>query len=111
MELYKKYRPKTFKDVVGQDEVVNVLSAMGKKNETPHFILFSGPRGVGKTSIARIIKSKLHCSDHDFKELNAADFRGIDVVREIRRSMSLSPLIGQVRLWLLDEVHAGTSAC
>ena len=105
MELYKKYRPKTFKDIVGQEQTVSILTSMGKKGKIPHFIMFTGESGCGKTTLARILKDKLKCSDRDFKELNAADFRGIDMVRDIRRTINLSPLSGSVRIWLLDEGH------
>lgn len=104
-ELYKKYRPKSFKDVLGQPEAVKVLSGFLKSGNVPRFILLTGSSGTGKTSLARIMKDKLSCSDRDFVEINAADSRGIDTVREIRSLMSLSPMGGTCRIWLVDECH------
>jgi DNA polymerase III gamma/tau subunit len=104
-ELYKKFRPKTFKSVVGQEAAVAVLSKMVKGNNIPHTILFSGPSGCGKTTLARIVKEKLLCADADFNEVNCADFNGIAMVREIRNRLSLSPIGGPCRIWLIDECH------
>ncbi|MHC1623170.1 MAG: AAA family ATPase [Candidatus Methanospirareceae archaeon] len=103
MELYKRYRPAKFADLVGQSSAVQVLTDLGRKGSIPHTILLSGPSGVGKTTIARILRRKLHCSDVDFSEVNVADFRGIDMVRDIRSHMSLSPCGGKCRMWLIDE--------
>lgn len=109
MELYKKYRPTRFSELVGQSDAVNVLTEMGRSKSIPHCILLSGPSGCGKTTIARILKDKLKCSDQDFVELNIADVRGIDTVRSIRDRMWLSPLGGDTRIWLLDEVARATT--
>jgi DNA polymerase-3 subunit gamma/tau len=108
MELYKKHRPTKFSEVIGQKEVLKTLVDFGKRKSIPHFLLFTGPSGCGKTTIARILKDKLNCGDMDFYELNVADFRGIDMVRDIRSKMSLSPMSGSVRIWLIDECHALT---
>ncbi len=105
MELYKKYRPKSLKRIVGQPEAVKILQNLIDANRIPHAILLSGPSGCGKTSMARILKRELGCSDQDFSELNCADFRGIDMVRDIRACMGLSPLVGDCRVWLIDEAH------
>ncbi len=104
-ELYRKHRPKVFKDVVGQPEAVKVLTEMVKRSQVAHAILFTGPSGCGKTTLARILKTKLECSPTDFCEINAADSRGIEVVRDIRTRMALSPLGGKSRVWLIDEAH------
>lgn len=104
-ELYRRYRPQSFKDVVGQPDAVRVLTDLGRRGVVPHCLLFSGPSGCGKTTLARILKSKLKCSDADFREINCADFRGIDMVREIRERMSLAPMGGACRIWLIDESH------
>ena len=109
MELYRKYRPKTFKDIVGQDDVVSSLVQMGKRKEIPHFLLFTGPSGCGKTTIARILRVKLKCADADFAEVNAANHRGIDLVRGINQVVGLKPMAGQCRVWLIDEAHQLTS--
>lgn len=108
MELYKKYRPKLFKHVVGQPDAVRVLEDMLRRREVAHTILFTGPSGCGKTTLARIMKEKLECGAMDFNEVNCADSRGIDMVRDIQRRMGLAPVGGKCRIWLLDEVQALT---
>ncbi len=109
-ELYKKHRPVKFSQIVGQPEAVRTLVDLGRRGEIPHAIMFSGPSGVGKTTMARILRRKLKCSDHDFREMNLADLRGIDEVRKIRSRMQLAPMGGgKSRVWLLDEAHKLTS--
>jgi DNA polymerase III gamma/tau subunit len=103
-EFYKKYRPREFKHIVGQPEIVAMCRGWVKSNSVPQTILLSGPSGCGKTSIARIFQKKLGCDPHDFTELNCADFRGVDTVRDIRRAWGMHA-IGQSRIWLLDEAH------
>lgn len=105
IELYRKHRPKKFSKVVGQTDAVNMLQQMVKKKKIPHCLLFHGPSGCGKTTLARIVASKLDCGDKDFKEINSADFRGIDMVREIRMRIGLKPMNGSTRVWLIDECH------
>lgn len=107
-ELYKKHRPKTLKGVVGNVSAVKTLTNMLERKTVPHSILFSGPSGCAKTTFARILKTALDCHDIDFKELNCSDFRGVDTIRDIARTMSMAPTGGQCRIWLLDEVHQMT---
>lgn len=109
-ELYKKHRPRNLNKVLGADSTTSALQNMLEKNTLPHTLLFHGPSGCGKTTLARILKTKLNCHDMDFKEMNCADFRGIDTIREISRLMHLAPTGGKVRVWLLDEVHQLSSA-
>ena len=115
-EIYRKLRPRDFDQVVGQDRAVKVLEGFLKKGEVPHAILFTGPSGCGKTTLARILGMKLGCCDKDtllglsnricnFEEINAAESRGIDTVRDIKQRMGLSAFGGGKRAWVLDEVH------
>lgn len=109
MELHLKYRPKTFDQIVGNQEVVEILSNMIKNEECPHSILLTGPTGCGKTTLARIISNELGCKGADFKEIDIADFRGIDMAREIRRNSAYKPISGPCRVWVLDEAHELTT--
>jgi DNA polymerase III gamma/tau subunit len=104
MSLYHKYRPTTFDKVLGCETTVAKLKNMVQRGTVPNVILFLGPSGTGKTTLARILKAELKCSDLDFVELNSASYRGIDSIREIQRLMHLAPADGPVRVWLLDEV-------
>jgi len=108
-ELYKVYRPRKFKDIIGQKEAVKILRTKIEKEELPHTILLSGPSGTGKTTIARILVRALKCSRHDFVEANNADLRGIEEVRKIRNVIQLTPLRGDCRVWLIDEAHKLTN--
>lgn len=107
--LAVKYRPKMLKDFLGNEEVVQSLRSMMEREEIPHTILFTGPSGCGKTTLARIVSARLKCSARDFTENNAADFRGIDSVRDILHQMKLAPMSGPCKVWLLDECHRLTS--
>ena len=109
MELYKKYRPKKLEQLVGQDSTVEVLGRKLKKKVLPHTILLTGPSGCGKTTVARILKRRLKCGRGDFREMNAADHRGIEDVRNINQRMRQAPLNGDCRIWLIDEAHKLTN--
>lgn len=108
-ELYRRYRPTKFSEVVGQDESIRMLTEMGKSGKIPHALLFTGPSGTGKTTLGRILRKKIGCIDADYIETNAADFRGIDTIREMARNSSAAPLGGKCRVWFIDEVHQLTS--
>lgn len=108
-ELYRKYRPKTLEEVIGQDDAVKELTKRIETGTIPHAMLFSGPSGVGKTTLARILRRSLKCHEHDFCEINAASSRGIDTVRDIESHMSLAPMFGKCRMWVIDEAHKWTS--
>lgn len=110
MALYHKYRPKTFEKVIGNVEVVSAIKNMVEdKQKCPHSFLLHGPTGTGKTTISRIIADMLGCHENDFRELDAADFRGIDSIREIRKQAQFKPMSGNVRVWILDECHKLTN--
>ena len=109
-EIHLEERPATFKQVVGQAEACQQLMALGKSDEgLPHTLLFTGPSGCGKTTLARIVRQKLKCSDTDFFEINAADSRGIEMVRSIQGRVGLAPIGGETRVWLVDECHQLTA--
>ncbi len=108
-ELYKRYRPKTLAQLVGQPAAVQSIEKLMARKTVPHAMLLTGPSGVGKTTVARILARSLECSRGDFVEQNCADFKGIEDVREIRRSMQLAPLGGKCRIWLIDEAHKLTN--
>ena len=108
VELYRKHRPHLFKEVLGQSRVVKMLTEMLKKKTVPHVLLLTGPSGTGKTTLARILRRKLHCGRHDFCEVNAANERGIEMVRNIQKRVGLSPISGECRIWLIDEAHQMT---
>jgi len=103
-ELYRKYRPKSFKGIVGQPEAVKVMSGWIENGNTPHAVLLTGGSGQGKTTLCRILAKKLACQPpRDLVEINAADFTGIDTVREIRQQASYPSLTGGNRCWIIDE--------
>lgn len=105
MSLYHKYRPTKFSEVVGQESTVETLQSLVKSGKVPQAILFTGPSGTGKTTLARILRKRIRCSDMDFREINAAEVRGIDGVREIQERMGLAPMGGGVRVYLIDEAQ------
>lgn len=109
MPLHIKHRPQDLESFVGNESTTNALAAILNREDHPHSFLFTGPSGCGKTTLARIVKNMLGCSDGNFKEIDSADFRGIDSIREIRRTMRLVPLGGGCRVWLLDECHKMTN--
>ena len=104
-------RPKDFSEVLGNSDTIEKLTALfsNGKNKIPHLFLFHGKSGCGKTTLARIIKTKLGCSDFDFYEYDTADNRGIDTVREIKQKANLKPMAGKTKIYLLDECHKMTS--
>jgi len=106
MELYKKHRPQNLGQMIGQDVAVKTLEAAIEKDNVPHFIMFVGPRGCGKTTLARIMRRKLRCSKHDFIE-DAP--RKIEDVRRIKSRIHLAPMKGRCRIYLIDECHKLTS--
>lgn len=103
--LYRKYRPQTFKDIVGQDHIVKVLEGAIKLGNISHAYLFSGSRGTGKTSLARILSREVGTSPNDLLEMDAASNRGIDDVREIRESVNTLPFESKYKVYIIDEVH------
>jgi DNA polymerase-3 subunit gamma/tau len=103
--LYRKYRPQKFKDVIGQDQIVKVLEGAISLETISHAYLFSGSRGTGKTSIARIFARAIGTSENDIYEIDAASNRGIDDIREIRDGVSTLPFESKYKVYIIDEVH------
>jgi DNA polymerase-3 subunit gamma/tau len=129
--LYRKYRPQTFAEVVGQEAVVRTLTNAIEQGKVRQAYLFAGPRGTGKTSLARILAKSVNCehgptatpdntchacvaisagSSLDVIEMDAASQRGIDDIREIRDRVVLQPVEGRSKVYILDEAHQLTDA-
>jgi DNA polymerase-3 subunit gamma/tau len=103
--LYRKYRPYSFDEVRDQDHIVTVLEGAIKKGTIPHALLFSGTRGTGKTTMARIFARAIGASDLDTYEIDAASNRGIDDVRELKEAVHTLPYESDYKVYIIDEVH------
>ena len=103
--LYRKYRPKSFKEVLGQDHVVGALEGAIEEGNVGHAYLFYGSRGTGKTSIARIFAHELGASDTDIHEIDAASFTGVDHIRALREEVAVMPFASARKVYIVDEVH------
>jgi DNA polymerase-3 subunit gamma/tau len=103
--LYRKYRPKKFDEVIGQEQVVSVLKNALKNDTVAHAYIFAGSRGIGKTSIARIFAEALGVSQNDLYEIDAASNRGIDDIRAIKDAVSTLPFDSRYKVYIVDEAH------
>lgn len=124
--LYRKYRPNSFDEVVGQDIIIKTLKNEIKYNQLNHAYLFTGPRGTGKTSIAKILAKTINCNDihdgvacnkcvnctqiknhqsTDIIEIDAASNNGVDEIRELKSKVNLVPSSGKYKVYIIDEVH------
>lgn len=126
--LYRKYRPQTFADVVGQKHIVATLTSALKLGRVGQAYLFTGPRGTGKTTLARLFAKAINCSDRkkndaepcnkcqhcllmaegrslDIIEIDAASHTGVDNIRELRETVKLPPTLGSHKVYIIDEVH------
>src|ERR671932_829615 len=130
VSLYRKWRPRTFDAIVGQDPVVQTLRRAIETDRVAHAYLFSGPRGTGKTSTAKVLAMGLNCvqgptpepdgtcescraiinnSSLDVVEMDAASNRGIDEIRDLRDRVNLAPTQGRTKVYIIDEVHMLTT--
>src|SRR3990167_7315208 len=129
MTLYRKYRPQKLSEIVGKEAITTVLLKQLESGNIPHAYIFSGPRGTGKTSTARILAKALNCkkvkgekfsepcgecsacrsivegSYMDLIEIDAASNRSIDDIRDLREKIRLSPTEGRFKVYIIDEVH------
>ncbi len=128
--LYRRWRPRRFSEVVGQEPVVRTLRRAIETDRVAHAYLFSGPRGTGKTSTAKVLAMGLNCdkgptpepdgtcekcraiinnSSLDVVEMDAASNRGIDEIRDLRDRVNLAPVAGRMKVYIIDEVHMLTA--
>ena len=131
LSLYRKYRPQDFKSVVGQKSAVNVILTSLQKSRIGHAYLFSGSRGCGKTSVARIFAKALNCKQPenfepcghcknclditeggslDVVEIDGASNNGVDEIRELKSHVNLAPFNSKYKIYIIDEVHMLTTA-
>ena len=103
--LYRKYRPQKFGEVVGQEHIVPLLEAAVKSGKTAHAYLFTGSRGTGKTSVARILARALGCEPSDLVEIDAASNTGVDDIRELQEGVRTMPFLSPIKVYIIDEVH------
>ena len=114
--LYRKYRPQTFTDIVGQNHIVSVLKNAIDKDQISHAYLFYGSRGTGKTSIAKIFANEVNGNEEyqkenvDIIEIDAASNNGVDEVRDIKEAIKFLPTEGKYKVYIIDEVHMLTTA-
>ena len=125
LALYRKYRPKTFDEVIGQDHIVKTLINQIKQGKVSHAYLFTGSRGTGKTSTAKIFAKAINCSNStngspcgkceicesldktniDVLEIDAASNNGVDEIRDLREKVKYPPVVGKYKVYIIDEVH------
>ena len=131
LALYRKYRPKTFDEVIGQEHIVRALKNQIKNDEISHAYLFTGTRGTGKTSIAKIFARAINCmhpndaspcgkcevcqglldaSNMDILEIDAASNNRVDEIRELRENVKYLPVVGKYKVYIIDEVHMLTDS-
>lgn len=103
--LYRKYRPSNFKEVLGQDHIVNVLKNSIELGNLAHAYIFSGSRGTGKTSVARIFAHEIGTSVNDITEIDAASNNGVDEIRALNEAVSTLPFDSKYKVYILDEAH------
>lgn len=108
LALYRKYRPQDFKEVLGQEHIIEVLQAAVRQKKISHAYLFAGSRGTGKTTMARLLAKALGTDEQDVYEMDAASNRGIDEIRELREGVATLPFNSTYKFYIIDEAHALT---
>ena len=103
--LYRKHRPQQFADIIGQSNAVTQLSNYCSNRNLPHALLLSGTRGVGKTTLARIVATNWGLDPIDVYEIDAASQRGIDEIRQLREDVKTVPVASTHKMYILDEAH------
>lgn len=124
--LYRKYRPKSFSEVIGQEKIVKILTSAVASGRIAHAYLFTGPRGIGKTTIARILAKSVNCKDmkngepcnkcvncvtinegktFDIIEIDAASNTGVDNIRDLKATIGFSPSVLRYKVFIIDEAH------
>lgn len=103
--LYRKYRPSNFSEVLGQDHIISVLQKAIENKNPNHAYIFTGSRGIGKTSIARIFARDLGVNEIDIYEMDSASYNGVDDIRELIESATVLPMQSPYKVYILDEVH------
>ena len=131
LALYRKFRPKVFDEVIGQDHIVSSLKNQVEKNKISHAYLFTGTRGTGKTSCAKIFAKAINClnpingspcgecevckslneaNNVDILEIDAASNNGVNEIRELREKIKYPPVCGKFKVYIIDEVHMLTDS-
>ena len=126
--LYRKYRPKNFVEIIGEETITNSLKQSIKENSISHAFIFTGPRGTGKTSTAKVLAKTINCTNikdgeacgecqsclnfqtsPDIIEIDAASNNGVDEIRELRTNVTLAPSASKYKIYIIDEVHMLTT--
>lgn len=125
LALYRKYRPRTFDEVIGQDHIITTLKNQIKLDKISHAYLFTGSRGTGKTTTAKIFAKAINCTNSsdgspclecetckaldktniDVLEIDAASNNGVDEIRDLREKVKYPPVVGKYKVYIIDEVH------